>query len=156
MGAKKLNKLFLSIVMVITLLLASACTANTESTPEQIDVDILLPERISLNQESVLKVQVSQGKEKVEDAEDVQFEIWKANSKEDSELIHAQHGKGGIYHVKKTFREDGIYYVQTHVAARGLHVMPKKQFVVGKVSEEDLNSLIKESQNPEPSHGHHH
>ncbi len=36
--------------------------------------------------------------------------------------------------------------------------MPKKQFVVGNVSEEELNSINEESQNQEQSHdhGHHH
>jgi hypothetical protein len=81
MGAKDLNKFFMSVVIVSVLLLASACTANTgqssnqSTAPELVEVDILLPEKISLNQESVLKVQLTQGKEYVEDAEDVQFEI---------------------------------------------------------------------------------
>ncbi|QOS97261.1 FixH family protein [Brevibacterium sp. JNUCC-42] len=157
-----MNKLFISIVMVPALLLASACTASTDqsstqnTTPKLVEVDILIPEEISLNEESVLKVQLTQGKENVEDAEDIQFEIWNSNRKEASELIKAQHEKGGIYSVKKTFKENGIYYVQTHVMARGLHVMPKKQFVVGNVSEEELNSIKEESQNQEQSHGHGH
>ncbi|WP_082193856.1 FixH family protein [Bacillus sp. 37MA] len=83
-----------------------------------------------------MKVRLTQDQENVEDAEDVQFEIWKANSQEESELIEAKYEKEGIYSVKKTFQEDRIYYVQTHVTARGMHVMPKKQFVVGNVSEE--------------------
>lgn len=141
---------------MFTLLLASGCTANTESSPERLEADILLPGEISLNQENVLKVQVTQGKEKVEDAEDIQFEIWKSNNKEDSELIDAQHESGGTYRVKKAFKEEGIYYVQTHVSARGLHVMPKKQLIVGNVSEEELDSLNKESQDQEQGHGHHH
>jgi hypothetical protein len=59
---------------------------------------------------------------------------------------------------KRPLNEDGIYYVQTHVTARGLHIMPKKQFAVGNVSKEELNSIKDEFQNQEQSHdhGHHH
>ncbi|OLN22147.1 hypothetical protein BTO30_11275 [Domibacillus antri] len=35
-----------------------------------------------INEENTLSVHVTQGQENVEDADDVQFEIWKADSKE--------------------------------------------------------------------------
>lgn len=155
-----MNKILSTITMTTILLFISACTANpsqlTDKTPEIVDVEIIMPEKISLNQETTLKVQVMQGTEMVDDADDVQFELWKVNSKEDGELIEAEDEKDGTYSIKKTFKEDGIYYVQTHVTARGLHVMPKKLFIVGDVSEEELNSLTQEQKNQEQSHGHHH
>ncbi|OAH59609.1 MULTISPECIES: FixH family protein [Bacillaceae] len=157
-----MKKIILSMALIFVLLFISACTANTDqsntttSTPKIVEVEILLPEKISLNEESILKVQLTQDKESVEDADDVQFEIWKANSQEKSELVKAKYEKEGIYSVKKTFQEDGIYYVQTHVTARGMHVMPKKQFVVGNVSEEELNALKEEPQTQGGSQGHSH
>ncbi len=156
-----MNKIISSMALLFIMLFISACTGNTDSaddttTPKAVEVEILLPEEISLNEESILKVRLMQDQENVEDAEDVQFEIWKANSQEKSELIEAKYEKEGIYSVKKTFQEDGVYYVQTHVTARGMHVMPKKQFVVGNVSEEELNALKEEPQTQGGSQGHSH
>ncbi|WP_156509930.1 hypothetical protein [Rossellomorea aquimaris] len=59
----------------------------------------------------------------------------------------------GIYTIKKTFKEEGIYYVQTHVTARDMHVMPKKQFVVGEVSAEEMKADESEG---EDHHSEHH
>jgi hypothetical protein len=146
-----MNRLFFSIGLIFALLFVSACTANTKQSDsesnvtELVEAEIIMPDEISLNQGNVLKVQLTQGEENVEDAEDVQFEIWQANDKENSKMIEAKHENDGIYSVKKTFQEDGIYYVQTHVTARDMHVMPKKQFVVGEVSEEELKALEEEN-----------
>ncbi|OKL36445.1 hypothetical protein BLL40_10540 [Domibacillus mangrovi] len=148
--------------LICVLLFLSACTASsdqssqTTSAPKAVEVEIVLPEEIALNEESTLKVRLTQDQENIEDAEDVQFEIWKASSREENELIEAKHEKEGIYSVKKMFQEDGIYYVQTHVTARNMHVMPKKQFIVGTVSEEELNAIKEEPQPQGESQGHSH
>lgn len=159
-----MNKLLLATFgLIATLLLLSACTANNiqknNETPKIVNAEIMIPGRIPLNKESVLSVKLSQGSDTVDDADEVQFEIWKVNSKEDSELIEAKHEKDGIYSILKTFKEDGLYYVQTHVTAHGLHVMPKKQFAVGTATDEELKELEKNSQdsqhNQGGSHSHH-
>jgi hypothetical protein len=153
-----LNRFFLFFSMILLLLFVSGCTANTaqsdkNKTPEFVEVEILVPEKISLNQETILKARVSQGKQMVDDADDVKFEIWKANSDNKSEMLNGKYDGNGIYSVKKTFDQDGVYFVQTHVTARGMHVMPKKLLVVGNISEEELKSL---QENNEQSHGHGH
>ena len=157
-----MNKLLLISMLIATLLL-SACTANSSQTnnetPQIVNAEIMIPGKITIDKESVLGVKLTQGSENVDDAHDVQFEVWKAGSKEVSELIEAQHEKNGIYNVKKTFKEDGIYYVQTHVTARDLHVMPKKPFIVGIATEEELEKLEKELQKQDASNensGSHH
>lgn len=157
-----MNKLLLTFMLIVTLLL-SACTTNSSQTNNEtlkiVNAEIMIPGKISIDKESVLGVKLTQGSENVDDADDVQFEVWKAGSKEVSELIEAQHEKNGIYNVKKTFKEDGIYYVQTHVTARDLHVMPKKPFIVGIATEEELEKLEKELQKQDASNdnsGSHH
>lgn len=99
-----------------------------------VHAEISVPETISLNKEETLSVTVSQGDQAVEDASEVQFEIWKADSKEESEMIRAEHTGDGIYEVQKSFSEEGSYFVQTHVTARDLHVMPKKNLLSAKVN----------------------
>ncbi|WP_166740112.1 hypothetical protein [Halalkalibacterium halodurans] len=54
------------------------------------------------------------------------------------------------------FLEDGIYFVQAHVTARGLHVMPTERLIVGDVSEEELESLEEDSGQSETGGGAHH
>ncbi len=125
-------------IALLLLLVTAACSAGKDGAnpngkaPEMVNANIMLPETIAVNREATLKVQVTQGQDYVDDAADVQFEIWKEDGKENSEMIEAKHEGKGIYSVTKTFHEEGIYYVQTHVTARDMHVMPKKQFVVKK------------------------
>ena len=77
----------------------------------------------------------------------------------ESEMIKATHEKDGVYSIRKTFKEAGIYYVQTHVTARDMHVMPKKQFLVGNISKEEMEKIKQmegESDQEGESGGHHH
>ncbi|MGD6792675.1 FixH family protein [Metabacillus indicus] len=122
------------ILMVSAVFVLIACSKgeNAAEGSLMVHAEISLPEKISLNTEETLSVSVTQGDQAVEDASEVQFEIWKADSKEESEMIRAEHTGDGIYEVQKSFSEEGSYFVQTHVTARDLHVMPKKEFVVGK------------------------
>ncbi|GIN87167.1 hypothetical protein J6TS2_35530 [Heyndrickxia sporothermodurans] len=161
-----MKKISLSIIMLISLFFITACTSNSNQTndkkeaPKMVEVHIQVPEKITPHQESVLKVHVTQGKENVDDAEEIEFEIWKANDRDNSELIKAKHEKDGVYSVKKTFSNNGVFYLQTHVTARDMHVMPKKQLIVGHVSDEELKAAKEETENHKGSsdkgNGHHH
>jgi hypothetical protein len=159
-GESILKRYFLLFSIIFFLFIVSGCKANSSQseknqTPELVEVEILVPDKISLNQETLLKARVTQGKQMVDDADDVKFEIWKANSDEKSEMLNGKNDGNGIYSVKKTFDKDGIYYVQSHVTARGMHVMPKKLLIVGNVSEEELKS-IKDHDEQSQGHEHHH
>jgi hypothetical protein len=142
------------------MLMVSACSANTEDQTniemslEAIEADILIPEKLSTNESYTLQVAVTQGDETVEDANEVVFEVWKGNSREESELIEAEHEGDGVYQIEKTFPEHGVYYVQTHVTARDLHVMPTKPIVVGDVSEAELEQLEQEKSENTDEQGH--
>ncbi|MGX2961067.1 FixH family protein [Peribacillus sp. JNUCC 23] len=142
----------------ILVCMISGCNATSSSSQEKmqvIEADIILSDAVSLNQECIFKVHVTQGSSNVDDAQDVQFEIWNATT-QDSEMLQADFTGNGTYTVSKQFSKDGIYYVQTHVNARGLHVMPKKQLIVGKVSEEEINALREEPVKKSNHQGHHH
>ncbi|WP_157335594.1 FixH family protein [Paenibacillus lutrae] len=146
-----MKKSILTAIAIASLLL-SACSAKpaasttttaadagkSDKADQAVEVKIQLPEKIALNQESTLKVQVKQGTAAVEDAEDIQFEIWSIKDIDDTETILAKHEGGGVYSVKKTFKKDGIYLVRTHVNARGQHVMPKERLLAGNVPEKDI------------------
>ena len=74
---------------------------------------------------------VTQGDEKVEDADEVVFEVWEEGKKDDSVKIESTNEKDGLYTAETTFDHDGLFHVQVHVTARGLHTMPIKEVTVG-------------------------
>jgi hypothetical protein len=129
------NKTFLVILTAITVLLG-ACSSNDQkeeenSTLQIVEVDIkTTPEKLEKDRKVSIQAHVSQGNENVDDADDVQFEIWKSDN-ENHEMMDGIHQGDGVYSVDTTFMEDGIYYVIAHVNARNLHTMPRVELEVG-------------------------
>lgn len=151
-------------LVVIFAWIISGCTSdpNSDSTQQNqqptvntgnIQVQILLPEQISPNTTIDLKARVQQDKEDVQDADEVEFEVWKENQKKNSEMIKAQHDQNGIYMAQKMFKEEGVYYIQAHVTARGMHKMPIKELVVGQKTNEKSST---EEESIEDSDHHQH
>lgn len=136
---KQMTFLLLSLGLVLT-----ACSggdnAKNEETPKVVEADIIIPETIEPNEETVLQVKLSQDGQPVDDANDVMFEVWNDVEGGESETHDASHVGDGIYEIKMTFEETALYSLQTHVTARDMHVMPKKQFAVGEVTEEQINT----------------
>jgi hypothetical protein len=134
---KKPFLLFSFLIIILT-----ACTQDKQTTdeqPELLEVSIHTPETIDMNQEIAIEASVTQGKEKVTDADEVKFEIWKSGEDE-HEMVEGKHDKDGVYSIKKTFREGGTYNIVAHVTARRMHNMPKKEIVVTDAEEENSDT----------------
>jgi len=154
----------LLLVVVPSLLLMVGCTSapEEETSLEIVEVEMEFPENVKEEEEVVVNTLVTQGEEKVEDAKEVQIEIWNVEKgKENSVLLDAEHVGDGVYEVKHSFDEKGVFRVQSHVTARDMHVMPTKQMVVGDMSQEEIDTIL-ESEVEEEEHddsgesGHHH
>lgn len=151
--------LFLLIAAIITL---AACNNETETgntnteelTPIEVDVKID-PEKINPGDEVTLHAFVTQGDDKVEDADEVRFEIVQKGS-EESEFLDGEHTSGGEYTAVKTFDADGVYFVTAHVTARSMHTMPKVEVVIGnpEVSDEPTDEA-KENSDHHAGESHH-
>jgi hypothetical protein len=122
----------------ICLLLAGCGTSDSnnnagqgDALPEIIEAKLNVPEKADAGKSVDLAVTVTQGKEAVEDASEVKFEIWKDGNKDQSVMAEAAHTEKGIYTAKHTFTEDGVYEVQSHVTARDMHTMPKVKIQIG-------------------------
>lgn len=89
--------------------------------------------------EGTIKVKVTKGGENVSDADEVQFEIWKKGHQDKSKKYDGENKGDGVYVLKHTFKEKGIYSVISHVTARSTHTMPTKEFNVGNVDEKDAH-----------------
>ncbi|MDK7669360.1 FixH family protein [Cytobacillus firmus] len=120
------------ILFVCVLFLLLGCSKENEAAeevPELLEVSVNFPEVIQANQEVVIEAAVTQGQEKVEDANEVKFEVKKAGQDTSEEMIAEHQGKG-VYSITTTFQEAGTYSVTAHVTARGMHNMPTKEFKV--------------------------
>lgn len=156
-----MKKLF-SLLSIIVIFFLVACGSNggnneesllDESTP--LDVELVVPEHAEVNEEVIFTSIVTQGNDKVEDADEVVYEIWEDGKKEESKMIEASEQDGHHYLLTHSFSEEGIYYVQTHVTARGLHTMPTKMIVIGDVEIEEGHEPDIESHGHHDHHGHH-
>ena len=140
-------------------LVLTACSQPEleEEEPQFLDVNLtIMPEKAEVNEEVTFEAKVTYGEEKVNDADEVKFEIWRANE-ENHETTVVEKGVNGIYKLNKTFNEEGTYYVISHVTARSMHNMPKKEFIIGKPSEpeSDPNSSENMEQDAEEEHNDH-
>jgi hypothetical protein len=134
---KKFQFVILSILCFMVLTSCSSQKEKQSPVPKMLDVNLTItPEKGGVNQPIVIKAEVTQGKEKVNDADEVSFEIWRSMDK-NHEKVQIKQGKAGVYSLNKTFQQEGTYYVISHVTARGMHNMPKKEFVIGQPSERE-------------------
>lgn len=131
----------LTIVLIILLLsLLAACgqsentdneTSGEPDTATPIEADLNVPEQADKNESITFTVTVTQDGEAVSDASEVAFEIWEDGNEGESEMIEADNDGDGQYTVEKSFDQDGVYHVQSHVTARTMHTMPVKEITVG-------------------------
>ncbi|MFB4261258.1 FixH family protein [Shouchella clausii] len=155
-------KQVLTIVALTGVMYLGAC-GNQDSNDQQmvaeiVDAQIHVPEKIEIGEEILLSVQLAQGEVQVEDADEVVFEVWKDQERDNGTLQEATHQENGVYEITHTFDEDGIYIVQTHVTARDMHVMPKQMIVAGDVPDEEVEAFQESggTSNDEEESQHHH
>ncbi|PEA56197.1 hypothetical protein CON64_01960 [Bacillus pseudomycoides] len=148
----------LLITLFIAMLALAGCNTKSDEKAkkdkplEEVKVAVKTnPETIKPNEKVEVQAIVTQGKEKVTDADDVKFEIWK-DGEEKKEMVNAKHKGNGVYTIDKTFPSDGVYHIIAHTNARDMHVMPEVKVAVGnaKVTEEK-----KAHDSHEAGHGDH-
>ncbi|MFT4399996.1 FixH family protein [Bacillus sp. SW14] len=146
--------------LIILMFLLTSCTVDPNAADQYIqskplDVEMILYSSLSKNKEQELKIKLMQEGKIVENATNVKFEIWKENHKEHSEVVKAEYDNNGIYVATKTFTDDGLYNIKADVKTRDIHVMPTRQVIVGKLSEEEKNALKTNDEKHEGHHSHH-
>jgi uncharacterized protein YcfL len=125
------------IIIAFFLLLLVGCQSNNEENHSYHDTNVsaievhltVNPENPALHEKVTFQAHVSQGGENVEDANEVTFEVW-MSGQDDHEMIEAKHEGDGLYVATKQLDEAGTYFVVSHVTARDMHTMPKKEFNV--------------------------
>lgn len=151
-----MKKLLWISLALMCLSVISACNNNqpAEDVPEMIEVELTVtPEKGNMNEPVVFEAKVTQGDEAVEDAKSVKFEIWRAHA-EKHEKMDVKHAENGIYRLEKSFQNEGTYYIISHVTARDMHNMPKKEFIIGSPSEPEDPNETKHSMEDMEMEGH--
>ncbi|MEC2075960.1 FixH family protein [Metabacillus fastidiosus] len=129
----------LSMFLLVSMLVLLAACNGEEGTaevqkevPKAVEVKLDVPETADVNSKVEMKAVVTQGDEKVADADEVEFEIWEEGKKEESNTVKAKNNGDGSYEAQTKFEHNGLFTVQVHVTARDMHTMPKKSVTVGE------------------------
>lgn len=130
-----MRKLFLMTGVLASLLFVLAACGNDELP--MIGVDYQLPETAEVGEEVELVAIVTFDDKPVEDATQMDFEVWEKGDKDNSEMLKGEHVGDGKYVASFTFEHDGIFESFAHTTAEGLHYMPKKEITVGEGGEYD-------------------
>lgn len=156
-GSKHMKRWTAAWLLVFMIAFLAGCSSASsqpgimDEIPEMIEVQIQSePEELKLGEPVSIQAKVTQGVEEVTDAKSVTFEVWYSGD-EHHEMLEGAHAGNGVYGIEKTFDKDGVYNVIAHVTARDMHNMPRKQFIVGTVSEEEIEKA-KESLFEKSSH----
>ncbi|ANB61729.1 FixH family protein [Anoxybacteroides amylolyticum] len=127
------RKMFFLLASFVIILIAACSHTEHREEQEILNVKIEAKSPMDVNKTTEISCLVTYGNEKVDDADEVKFEIWKQGS-EKHEMLPAKNKGNGKYAVTKTFTEAGTYSIVAHVTAHNMHNMPKTDIVVGNPS----------------------
>ena len=157
----------LLLTLAATAVLAVGCgaeddsvdTLNSGGIPVEVMVELLTPEKLNAGEVTTLEVKVTQGGEVVNDADSVEFEVWESGLRDEGTMIDGEFTEDGVYTAEYTFDHDGVYYMYAHTTARGMHVMPKQQFIVGnpdmsKVLEDNSSNSMEDNSEAQENQEH--
>jgi len=125
-----LRKNLLMYSMIVLLIILSAC-GNSDDDIHFLEVDFIVPETAEVGETVELKAIVTYGDESVTDADEVVFEVWEKNDRDNGEMLDAINHEDGTYTIELSFDHDGIFEMYAHTTARDMHTMPLKEIVVG-------------------------
>ncbi len=145
-----MKKWTLTGVLISLICLLAACGSQEvkDQTSDAGDSAVTKPEvevkfeeePLPVNKKTMIQAIVTQDGENVEDAEKVEFEIWKDSEGQDnSEMIEANNQGDGVYSITYTFKSEGKYTLYAHTTANDVHVMPLVHFEVGQEHSESAD-----------------
>lgn len=105
-------------------------TSSSSEKLEPLKVKLTVPAIAATGEKVSLKAAVTYGKEKVDDADEVMYEIIKDGNSKKSVKKMVERSKDGVYSLDYTFKQAGKYTVISHVTAKNQHTMPQKEITV--------------------------
>lgn len=128
------KSLFFILILFITVL--AACNNDADETKDEEELAMLevafdVPETAEVGDTLTLEAVVTYGDEDVTDADEVNFEYWENNNKDDSITIDSKNNNDGTYTAEVILENESVYTIYAHTTARELHTMPKRTVIVG-------------------------
>lgn len=153
-----MRKWFYSLVAVPFLLVGCGDepeveTLDTAEVPAIVDVHIQMAEQLNTGETIQLAARVTQAEKAVNDAKEVKFEVWESGLRDEGEMLDGELTEDGIYVADYTFDHDGVYYMFAHTTARGMHVMPKQELIVGNP---DMSKVLEDTSSDSMEHEEEH
>lgn len=147
-----MKKIAASLLLTTIFLVGCQEDKVEEDTLIPVEVNITTDENLKVNEEILLQAHVTKGDKNIKDADEVKFEVWESGMRDHGEMLTAEHSKDGIYEATYTFDHDGVYYMFAHTTAKGMHVMPKKKFIVGNP---DMSQVLEDDSTDSMDHDKH-
>ncbi len=152
-------KRVLFLIVMGVLLGGCSLDENTEELykiEQPLQAEIILPDSFAAGEDVQVRAVLTQNGKKVAGADYVHFEIWKRDGTVHFAMEEAADEGEGVYQLAKKFEQDGVYTIKVHASSAGSLIMPQKRFVVGELTEAELEELMKEGEAPSGSHEGHH
>ncbi|MDQ0159416.1 FixH family protein [Alkalibacillus salilacus] len=148
-----MSKQLISLMAIILIILSACGNEETEESSEPdslapLEVEILTEQNVSKG-DVTLSAHVTHDGNNVNEADEVEFEVWQEGSKEESDMIEGSFTEEGVYEANYTFEEDAVYHMIAHVTAVDQHTMPQQALAVGEAE-------LDEDQSNEESHDEDH
>ncbi|WP_461673287.1 FixH family protein [Priestia megaterium] len=121
----------LSMLLIILVIAVVGCSKGNEQKSQEVKGEIQVPQTIHANKTVSIEVLVTQGDQKIENADAVQIQVEKEGYI-NQEMIDAKHEGNGIYSTDYTFKEDGDYTITAHITIKGDMKMFTKKVTVGE------------------------
>lgn len=138
------------VLLALVLAMLVACNndepTNDEATTDEedelvaLEVEFNVPETADADETVELEAIVTFGDEMVDDADEVDFEYWEGEDKDNSTTIDSVNEGEGRYTAEVEFETDGVYSIYAHTTARDMHTMPKKEVIVGEGDQGESDS----------------
>lgn len=156
-----MKKIGLMALVTILMLTLSACSLRSDAadlykkeSPLMVQVDV--PESISTGEEVIIETVLTQVGKSVEQADFVHFELWKQDGTVRYPMEEAEEAGEGVYRMAFEFQDEGLYYIEVHAGNKGSVVSLQHQFIVGELSDEEME-ILKQGPTPaEETPEHHH
>lgn len=121
-----------------------------------LEAEIEIQSSVKVDKTATIKVALTQNGAKVDNADYVHFEIWKQDGSIKKNMEEAKNEGNGVYSISKKMDSNGLYFVKVHASNEDSIIMPQQQFIIGELSDSELEYLQKDVKVQEESHEHHH
>lgn len=133
-----MKRLVLVVVIGLVMGIVTACGKEDDheviAEPpelEQISVELTVTNEVDVDETVHMSSLVKIGDRKIDDADEVVYEIWEEGKKDESVTIDSVNEGEGIYTAETSFDEDGLFHIQVHATAEMQHSMPIETVTVG-------------------------